>query len=96
MSAKTLELIFAIFRSTDNGKRFDSIKLTRNIKMKYCCPFCSTRSDVLSCCSVCGTVLLEKCQKSKDTSNSSSGGFWMTVLIIVGLGLLMQVSALFL
>jgi len=61
--------------------------------MKYCCPFCSTTSEFSTPCEVCGVVRVNQCP-SKD--KASGGSFWTTVLMLIGFGMLLQVSALFL
>lgn len=66
--------------------------------MKYCCQFCSTSSEFSTPCEVCGAVRVFQCQATDGVTGGnekSSGGFWVTVALITGLGLLMQISAFF-
>ena len=61
--------------------------------MKYCCPLCASTSDLPSPCEFCGRIRNEVCFPAKE---KSGGSFWQLILMLIGLGMLMQISALFL
>jgi hypothetical protein len=61
--------------------------------MKYCCQFCATTSETPSACEVCGVFRNDPTPSDKEQSGFS---FWGLMLMLSGLGMLMQISALFL
>ena len=61
--------------------------------MEYCCPLCASTSDSLSHCEFCGIIRNEVCYPTKE---KSEGSFWHVILMLIGFGMLMQISALFL
>jgi hypothetical protein len=60
------------------------------------CPYCLAPTFHTWACPHCGGVrpILDK--KPDTDKDKSGGGFWTTLLLIAGLGMLMQISALFL
>lgn len=60
------------------------------------CPYCLVPSFHIWACPHCGGVRPISDEKLKTEKDKSGGGFWTAFLLIAGLGMLMQISALFL
>lgn len=62
----------------------------------YGCCMCSMTNHDNGPCRYCGGVTYPLECSSTNDQQGSSGGFWTVFLLLSGMGILMQISALFL
>lgn len=67
--------------------------------MKWVCSRCGSESDYPTLCNHCGGLVetvRDEAAVSSEGNDKTGSGFWAAFIILTGMGLLMQVSALFL